>query len=244
MFRLPRNEDKRCKHIIACQAMQKIVETENKIEKVERQKICPRCISTTIIKIGFRTVKGGIKRRRYRCKQCNYKFSLGENGFGRVSSDPKIITEALNLVFSGMSYRNTERHIELSHNVKISHISILNWFRKYTQIMKEYVDNLIPESSKVWSVDEMMLNVKDTNPIKGKGFYNWMWSIIDPQTKFVIASEISKKREIADAQMLFLSGKEKTKSAPNYVITDALHSYERAIRNEFDTRKTAHIKTK
>src|SRR5438094_8221 len=115
MFRLGKNEDKRCKHIIACQAMQKSVENENIIEKIERQKICPKCISTTIIKIGFRTIKGGIKRRRYQCKQCSYKFSLGENGFGRVSSDLRIITEALNLVFSGMSYRNTERHIELLH---------------------------------------------------------------------------------------------------------------------------------
>jgi transposase-like protein/predicted nucleic acid-binding Zn finger protein len=244
MFRLASKEDKRCKHIIACQAMQKIVENENKIEKIERQKICPRCISTTIIKIGFRTVKGGIRRRRYQCKQCNYKFCLGENGFGKISSDPKVITESLNLIFSGMSYRNTARHISLSHNVKLSHVSILNWFRKYTQIMKDYVDNLTPEKSQVWSADEMMLNVKDTKPIEGKGLYDWMWSIIDPQTKFVIASEISKKREIADAQMLFISGKQKTKSTPNYVITDALHSYERAIRNELDVRKTAHIKTK
>ncbi|MGI0072415.1 MAG: DDE-type integrase/transposase/recombinase [Nitrosotalea sp.] len=244
MFRLSKNEDKRCKHIIACQTMQKIVESENKIEKIERQKICPKCISTTIIKIGFRTVKGGIKRRRYQCKQCSHKFSLGENGFGKVSSDPRVITESLNLIFSGMSYRNTARHISLSHNVKLSHVSILNWFRKYTQIMKGYVDNLIPKKSQVWSVDEMMLNVKDTKPIGGKGFYDWMWSIIDPQTKFVIASEISKKREIADAQMLFLSGKEKTHSTPNYIITDALHSYEKAFRNEFDIRKTAHIKTK
>lgn len=243
MFRLGKNVDKRCKHIIACQSMQKALDNENIIEKIERLKICPKCISTTIIKIGFRTVKGGIKRRRYQCKQCSYKFSLGENGFGKVSSDPRIITESMNLVFSGMSYRNTARHISLSHNAKLSHVSILNWCKKYMQIIKEYVDSLIPEASQVWSTDEMMINVKDTK-LTGKGFYDWMWSIIDPQTKFVIASEISKKREIVDAQMLFLSGKEKTRSTPNYVITDSLHSYEKAIRNEFNMRKTVHIKTK
>ena len=60
--------------------------------------------------------------------------------------------------------------------------------------MKEYVDKLMPEYQEVWSVDEMMLNVKATEPM-GKGCYSWMWSIIHPQTKFVIATEISKRRE-------------------------------------------------
>lgn len=243
MYRLSKKDDKCCKHIIACKKLQTTLEIETKIEKVERVKICSKCLSTKIIKIGFRTVKGGKKRRRYQCKQCNYKFSLGENGFGKVSSDPRVISESLNLVFSGMSYRNTARHISLSHNTKLSHVSILNWCNKYTQIIKEYVDSLIPEASLVWSTDEMMINVKDTKKT-GKGFYDWMWSIIDPQTKFVIASEVSKRREISDARKIFSSGKEIAKSTPDYVITDALHSYSKAIRKEFDMRKTAHIKTK
>lgn len=228
---------------MACQTLQKL-DTETIIGKINRPKICPKCTSNIIIKVGFRTVKSGIKRRRYQCKICKHKFILGENGFGKLSSDPRVVTESLDLIFSGVSYRNIARHILISHGIKLSHISILNWFRKYTQIIKEYVDNLIPEASQVWSVDEMMLNVKDTKQIKGKGFYVWMWSIIDPETKFVVASEISKKREMADARTIFASGKEKTQSSPNYVITDALHSYDEAFRREFDERKTAHIKTK
>ncbi len=38
------------------------------------------------------------------------------------------------------------------HQVKISHVSIMNWVRKYTQLMKEYVDKLIREYQEVWSV--------------------------------------------------------------------------------------------
>jgi transposase-like protein len=109
--------------------------------------------------------------------------------------------------------------------------------------MKEYVDSLIPESSKVWSVDEMAINVKKTK-WRGFGFYDWMWSVIDPQTKFVIASEVSKRREISDAATIFANGKKNARSEPLYVITDALRSYEKAFRQEFDIRKTAHVKTK
>src|SRR5690606_25973376 len=73
---------------------------------------------------------------------------------------------------------------------------------------------------------------------------SWMWSIIHPQTRFVIATEISKRREIKDARKILEVGKQRVESTPSYVITDALHAYETAFRLEFDARRTAHIKTK
>jgi transposase-like protein len=109
--------------------------------------------------------------------------------------------------------------------------------------VKEYVDHLIPEFSEVWSVDEIMVNVKDTEPT-GVGFYNWMWTIISPQSRFIIASEVSKRREADDANAIFESGKKKTESNPSFVITDSLRAYEPAFRKEFNIRKTAHVKTK
>ncbi len=78
----------------------------------------------------------------------------------------------------------------------------------------------------------------------GKGFYDWLWTIIDPKTRFIISSEISKTRKIDDARKILSKGKKKTGSIPNYIITDALHSYEKAISNEFGISKVAHIKTK
>jgi transposase-like protein len=101
----------------------------------------------------------------------------------------------------------------------------------------------IPEYNEVWSVDEMMVNVKDTEPT-GIGFYNWMWTIISPQTRFVIASEVSKRREVDDAKAIFESGKQKTESSPSFIITDSLKTYEAAFKKEFDIRRTAHVKTK
>jgi intein-encoded DNA endonuclease-like protein len=60
-----------------------------------------------------------------------------------------MISEALNLIYSGLSYRNVARHISISHQAKISHVSIMKWFRKYTRLIIEYVDHLIPEFSEV-----------------------------------------------------------------------------------------------
>ncbi len=245
MYRLRKQQDKRCKHITSVIILKETIDSQNKIEKIERTKVCPRCCSTTIVKNGYRKVKGNTKRQRYYCKQCDHKFILGENGFSKVSSDPKIIVESLNLVMSGMSYRKIKRHIEMNHGKKLSHATVYHWIKKYMKTIREYVDAIAPEfvSSEVWSLDEMMLNVKKTEKT-GKGFYDWVWSIIDPQTRFVIATEVSKKREIADATKIVQSGKAKSISNPDYVITDSLNSYQKAIRDELDARKTAHIKTK
>ena len=100
----------------------------------------------------------------------------------------------------------------------------------------------IPELSDVWSLDEMYLNVKNTKKT-GKGFHDWLWSIIDPKTRFLIATEVSKKREISDARKIIASGKKIVSQNPNYVLTDCLNSYQEAIRKEFQN-KAAHIKTK
>lgn len=69
----------------------------------------------------------------------------------------------------------------------------------------------------------------------------WLWTIIDPKTRFILATEISKRREIADARSIVSKAKQVSK--PNFVITDSLRTYEGAIRKELDNRKVAHIKT-
>lgn len=241
-YRLRKLDDKHCKHIKSCILFQDKTNAENRIEKVKLPQICPRCNSTTITKNGFRKLKNQTKRQRYSCKQCDYKFILGENGFSKVSSDPKIISESLNLVMCGMSYRNISRHIYSTHQIKISHVSVNRWVQKYAKLISEYVNSLCPELGDVWSLDEMVLNVKNTKKT-GKGFHDWLWSIIDPKTRFLIATEVSKKREISDARKIIASGKKIVSENPNYVLTDSLNSYQEAIRKEFQNR-TAHIKTK
>lgn len=243
-YNLTRKDDKRCKHIRAVQALQATLERELRIEKLDVPKICPQCNSTEIVKNGMRMVQHNVRRQKYLCKQCRYRFSFHESGFSGMRFSPKIITETLNLYMSGMSYRKIARHVKSVHDVKVSHVSVYEWFVKYTGVIRDYVQTIAPaaaELGEVWSLDEMMVNVKDTQKT-GKGFYDWLWTTIDPKTRFVIATEVSKRREVKDARSIIAKGK--TVARPNYVITDSLRSYEEAIRKELDARKVAHIKTK
>jgi transposase-like protein/predicted nucleic acid-binding Zn finger protein len=239
-YNLTRKEDKRCKHIRAVQVLQATLDRELHIEKLDVPKICPQCNSTEIVKNGLRVVQHNVRRQKYRCNQCYYRFSFHESGFSGMRFSPKIITETLNLYMSGMSYRKISRHIKSVHDVKVSHVSVYEWFVKYTEVIRDYVNSVVPATGEIWSLDEMMVNVKDTQKM-GKGFYDWLWTIIDPKTRFVIATEVSKRRETKDARAIIAKGK--AVSRPNYVITDSLRTYEDAIRKELDSRKTAHIKT-
>src|SRR5215203_5712386 len=91
--------------------------------------------------------------------------------------------------------------------------------------------------------DEMMVNIKGTQKT-GVGFYDWAWSIISPQTRFVLAVEISKRHETEDARSILAKGKENAKGqTPSYLISDSLMSYRDAFMKELDARKTLHIKT-
>ena len=243
-YRLRKSDDKHCKHIKSCILVVNSIRIHRRIEKTDMPKVCSACYSNKIIKSGFRTLKNGVKRQRYECKKCNNRFILGENGFSKVETNPKIISESINLVMSGMSYRSVARHIETSRQIKISHTSVNSWIKKYTILIKEYVDSIIPNVSDVWSLDEMYLKVKNTKKT-GKGFHDWLWNIVDPKTRFLISTEVSKRRETSDARKIIASGKRivSQNNRPNYVLTDSLHAYEKAIRKELANR-TAHVKTK
>ena len=120
-----------------------------------------------ITKNGFRIVKSG-KRQRYACKKCKYKFTLPEPGFARTSIDSHVITEALDLFFSdGMSCRKISRHFA-TRNVSISHAVVILWSKKFMGLIKNYVDNMMPELGNVLSVDEMVLNIRNTEKRQAK----------------------------------------------------------------------------
>jgi hypothetical protein len=89
-----------------------------------------------------------------------------------------------------------------------------------------------------------MLNIKKTEPT-GKGFYCWSWNVLDGQSRFVLASELLKRREIVDASRAFAKGNENANSAqPSYVVTDCLQTYKKAFIEQFNDRAVIHVRTK
>ncbi len=150
-----------------------------------------------------------------------------------MKNDPKLITLAMDLYYKGVSLRMIKDHIKQFYGVKVTHVAILKWIRKYVTLMKEYLDKITPNVSGVWHIDETMVNVRSSK--MGKGHYDWLWNLMDSDTRFILASQIHKKRYVKDAREVFQEAKSKAKREPAVIVSDALPSYSLAFEKEFSS---------
>jgi len=203
---------------------------EQNIEVSDKPFCCTHCGSENYTKYGKKNSK-----QIYYCKDCKSRF-VDNLHFERLKSDPKIICLTLDLYFKGVSLRKICDHLKQFYNFKIVHTTLLRWIKKYIIIMDEYTRQFKPNISNIWNVDEMMISVK------GEWFY--LWNVIDDETRFHLASVVSKERKIADASKALRTAKKRSHNQrPMFVITDGLKSYNKAIKNEFFSyrNKTTHI---
>jgi hypothetical protein len=118
-----------------------------------KTKICPNCNSDKNIKSG---IVGN--RQRYKCKECQYFFSVNKIG---KKIDDYYVNKSLQLYLEGLSYREIERILG------ISHVSIMNWVKKYN-IKRPYNSNYHP-TYKILNAIELGEYFTNTSNIKGAG---------------------------------------------------------------------------
>lgn len=219
-----------CKHIHAVEFSLKLrqqVREKNKlvIEQIDCSK-CVECQSTNIVKHGIRHNKSG-DIQRFSCKDCG-KWFIFNIGFERMGANPKAITSAMQLYFTGESLRNVRQFLKLQ-GVDVSHMTVYNWIKKYTGLMEKYLEKITPQVGDTWRADEVWVKVK--------GDMKYLFALMDDETRFWIAKEVSDKKEGHDAKGLFQEAKQATKTIPKLMITDGLQSYKEAFNKEFFTQK-------
>ncbi|HEY6535565.1 MAG TPA: hypothetical protein VIY08_07175 [Candidatus Nitrosocosmicus sp.] len=94
------------------------------------------------------------------------------------------------MYFLGLSFRNTAKVLSFLKIAKISHGSIWKWLQKYKpwkyQRKKKIKEYIIDETT-----------------IKAGSELIWLWVIIEPKYKEILAVEISKERNMFVAQSDF-----------------------------------------
>lgn len=115
---------------------------------------CPRCKSEATTKAGL--VNG---RQRFKCKSCNYHYTVQKKG---KEIDPYYVTKALQLYLEGMSYREIERIIG------VSHLTIGKWVRQHG-IRRYLQDFNYRPSYRILSRSELQDYFADPNHLSGKG---------------------------------------------------------------------------
>ncbi len=184
----------KCKHIWAAQlsfGLREQVKANLILEPIVITG-CPFCHSQNIKKAGVRHNKSG-DLQRYECKDCSKLFSINL-GFEKMKHNPRAITAAMQLYFSGESLRSTQRSLKLI-GTEVSHQTIANWIAKYTNIMKAYADNIKPDVSSTWRADEIYIKVK--------GDMKYLFALMDDETRYWIAQEVADTKDTHDARGLF-----------------------------------------
>lgn len=114
---------------------------------------CPKCWNNNLVKSGIINDK-----QRFLCKDCQYYFTVNKLG---KKIDDYYVTKALQLYLEGLSYREIERIIG------VSHVSISSWVKKYNLKRPPHSD--FHTDYKVFKQDELLEYIKNEQNIKGSG---------------------------------------------------------------------------
>ena len=225
----------KCKHIYAIEisfAIRKEVEIR-RIEPVNTQ-YCVLCKSLDIVKDGLRHNKYG-DLQKYNCRGCNHYFTINI-GFEKMHATPQIITTAIQLYFTGESFRNIQKFLKLQ-GVKMSHIAVYKWIKKYVTLMQTYLEKIQPQVGGAWRTDELYVKIK--------GNMKYLYAIMDDETRFWIAQQVSDSKFVADITPMFKRAKELAGKRPNVLISDGAPNFHLAFNKAFYTNtspRSRHIK--
>jgi putative transposase len=149
--------------------------------------------------------------------------------FSKMRVEKNLVVAALNFYYDGLSLRKAQRNLEQIFGEKVSQVTILNWIKKYSKLVKDFVATLTPQLSGLWHEDETMLSCEGRNI--------WFWEMIDEDTKFLVASHVSGTRTLEDTIALFKRGYEQSKVRPRALFVDGSFVYQTAFNKVFYTMR-------
>ena len=214
-----------CKHIIAVEVsfiLRTVVAKEPIVIKPINPQCCPKCKCESIKKKGLRHNKRG-DIQKFQCRMCGHFFTINL-GFERMHATPQMITSAIQLYFTGESYRNIEKFLKLQ-GVTISDVGILKWVRKYVKLMQGYTEKIQPKVGSTWRTDEMFVKIQ--------GNMKYLFAMMDDETRFRIAQQVSTYKGTSDVRPMFREAEARAGFKPSVLISDGAPNFAEANRKEW-----------
>lgn len=187
---------------------------------------CKFCGSLAIVKNGTR--KG---TQYWLCTNCGRGF-VNNQALPKSKYPVEAVASALYLYFTGSSLNDIRRHTEQHYKILPSDSTIYSWVRRYTEVAQKATKDLKPKVGDTWIADETVIK------ISGKNY--WLWDIIDPNTRFLLATYLSSNRGTIQARKLMELASERAGKVPSVIVTDKLASYIDGIELAFGS-ETKHI---
>lgn len=181
---------------------------------------CIRCYESNIIKYG-KTKKN---KQIWYCKKCTKRF-YEKPKEKNLRYDPRIITFSLDLYFSGLSLRKVARSLNDHFNLTLDHSTIYYWIKKYIPQISEAMNDLTINGKIKLHVDEVF--IKTRNEDKKIAY---LWNIMDRESRFMLASEISTDRSTSAAVHALKQAIRQMKNDPEIIVTDQYKAYFSALK--------------
>lgn len=207
------------------QSVNQLLDGKAKISYVS----CKNCNSIDVVRNG---TKNGTQQ--WLCKDCGRSFV--DNGClpsGRFK--PENIAAAVYMYHTGASLNDIVGYIKQRTGKDVSDAGIYKWVKKYTKIAVDAVKDDIPKVGNTWVADETVIR------ISGKKY--WVIAVIDQDTRFALATRISRSRTARDIQIAFERAKARAGKSPKAVLTDGYVAYPEMVGQVFGER-VKHIASK
>jgi putative transposase len=183
---------------------------------------CPKCNSNRIIRKGLEHHKE-FASQRYMCKECKHRFSDKGESKG-LKGNPLAVIAAADLYFKGLSLRAVENHMNSIYSVNVSYPTIHRWIRRIIKSMKALEKEHSLRVGKRWHIE---------TEVKIAGKPHYLWNALDAETRILLASEVTYGRSSDDAEMVIREALRKAEAPPDEIITDALKSYNVALKKDY-----------
>lgn len=190
---------------------------------------CKFCGSVSIYHFGY-TYKG---QQRYLCTDCRRTFLDNKAPVGmRFSAET--IASALNQFYESASLCKIQGQLQSTYRIILHRSTIYRWIIRYSQKAARVLGTIPIKASSNWIADETSVKLKDR-----RGSIAWFWDIMDKNSRFLLASYLSERRNTKDVQTLIQRAARRAGKIPRTIFTDKLSSYLDGI--EFTFADTEHI---
>ena len=201
-----------------------------RIMERSKLKLCKFCDSGRIVKHGIRKNKKG-DIQQYHCKDCDKRFTANF-GFEYKQFDDEIITDSIQMYYTGMSVRDIANHYEMK-GIKVNHMTIYNWVSQYSAMSDVFLNTITPRVGNWYRADEIYVKIG--------GEQRYLFNSMDDDTRYWITQELADSKFQHDADNLLQQTLKQTGKKPTNFITDGLPAYAKSSKKVFG-KNTRHIK--
>lgn len=169
---------------------------------------CKVCGSRHTVRYG--KIKGV---QRWKCKLCGINF-IDNKARYHMKTPADQVGVAIRMYYGGQSLNSVRKQLEQKLNYCPSVSTVYNWVSKYSRMAWARNQDYHPEVGDVWIAYETSLKIA--------GELVWIWDILDKRTSFLLASRVSKSRDVRDIRALIEQALDRAAKTPKVIITDRL----------------------